>query len=355
MDRLEHDLRRLLESERWALPYDGGLVARARAGAARRRRARRSGAIAALAAAATAAVVLTATALGPAPARPAVPANQPTAGTGLIPWIDTAPPPPAEPAAPSPRPTAAPCRSSDLHLSDVTREGAGGHNGYFIAVRNDGPGRCTLSGYPALGAQTFGTPRSIENDTFFDVPQSQERPATVEPGELAYVTLESSQSCDSPQFELRDVELLLDSAGRLPLGVDLITTCAIRVGPWHLDASLSEPADRFDGIQASIEDVGSARHGAVLDYVVVLRNDGAEPITLEPCPGYTQELAVTGGKATGAYQLNCPTVRTLGPGKAARFAMRLGIPASAEPAAKVLLRWRLLGSAVEAQIYVAVG
>ena len=67
MDRLEHDLRRLLGSDRWALPYDGGLVTRARDGAARRRRARRAGVIAGLTAMATAAVLVTVNALGPAP------------------------------------------------------------------------------------------------------------------------------------------------------------------------------------------------------------------------------------------------------------------------------------------------
>jgi len=76
MDRLEHDLRQLLGSDRWALPYDAGLVSRARDGAARRRRARGAGAIAGLAVVATAAVLVTVSALGPAPDRVPPPSRE---------------------------------------------------------------------------------------------------------------------------------------------------------------------------------------------------------------------------------------------------------------------------------------
>jgi len=70
-------------------------------------------------------------------------------------------------------------------------------------------------------------------------------------------------------------------------------------------------------------------------YVVTLTNTGIEDRVTLPCPGYTESLGLyLSGRwqvEQSSYELNCSSVRRLLAGQSRRFAMRIRVPADAQP------------------------
>jgi len=78
--------------------------------------------------------------------------------------------------------------------------------------------------------------------------------------------------------------------------------------------------------------------GETLHYQVTLRNDGDQPVPLDPCPIYVERL--WGGNTTVAeprYLLNCAAASPIQPGGSTTFEMVLDIPVNAPPGPGVLL------------------
>jgi len=254
------------------------------------------------------------------------------------------------------RPATTRCLSSDLQLAGVQMEGAGGHSGTFVDVRNVGDARCTIGGYPALLGRDHSedsplTEIAAEHDTFFRWDQ-QERPATIDPGEKATTVVETSLACGSQTavYDSRDVEVVLDDGTRLPLHRDLASSCPIRIDSWYRNLLAPEPPNRFNSLETTIEAPQPARPGETLEYVVRLRNSGDDEVALEPCPGFRQLLSpwtetseIKPGKpiAYGDWRLNCDPVPILAPGGAVRFAMRIEVPDEVASEA-LLVEWQLI-------------
>ncbi|MGW0315732.1 DUF4232 domain-containing protein [Streptomyces flavidovirens] len=78
----------------------------------------------------------------------------------------------------------APCRTSNLALnwtSGGTAKPGGTHNeeqvNAFVAVKNTGPGACTLRGYPKVTLKMGTETQGVQTETFF--PQTSKKPKTV--------------------------------------------------------------------------------------------------------------------------------------------------------------------------------
>lgn len=68
------------------------------------------------------------------------------------------------------------------------------------------------------------------------------------------------------------------------------------------------------------------RAGGTLRYTVTLRNPTGVPVTLRPCPGYTQELSVTLPIVRRSFSLSCATQGTIPAHGHVRYAMELAVP-----------------------------
>jgi len=256
------------------------------------------------------------------------------------------------------RPATTRCLASNLQLAGVQMEGAGGHSGTFVDVRNVGGTRCTIGGYPALLGRDHSedgplTEIAAEHDTFFRWDQ-QERPATIDPGEKATTVVETSLACGSQTavYDYRDLQLVLDDGTRLPLHRDLASSCPIRTDTWYRNLLAPEPPNRFKSLEITIEPPQPVRPGETLEYVVRLRNGGDDGVALEPCPGFRQFLTpwpdtseIKPGKpiAYGDWRLNCDPARILAPGGTVRFAMRIDVPDDVASEA-LFLEWQLIDS-----------
>lgn len=266
---------------------------------------------------------------------------------GAVPWIDQKPEP-QRPVVPSPRPTAQPCRGEQLRVVSADSEGATGHLGRWVIVENTGGAACTLAGHPAVRGTDPSADRvdiPTAHGTWFDMPRSEERPATIAKGERASVIIESSMACDPqtgpPPYDFRDIELRVPDGTFLAVGGDYLSTCEPRVGPWHLPVHQVDDSTQWRSLRASIEAPSEVTVGTVLTYVVTLTNVSDDTVVLHPCPGYLQALGPT--KSGGSFGLNCTEVPTMGAGQSVRFEMQLpvqDIPPISGPT-EGLLAWKI--------------
>jgi Domain of unknown function (DUF4232) len=350
-DRLEQDLQRVLRDPRRSPTAAPDIVERVRAGMARRRARRR-------AAAATAAVLAVAAVAGLSTVltrdgRPASP--------GVVPWLDApvtpySPPPPAtEP----PRPAARACLGGDPRLAGVDREGATGHTGTFVHLQNTGRSRCTLAGSPQLTGLTAPgarVPIPAEHGTFFDSPpETQQRPATIDPTEQAVLTIETSLGCaggaPASTRTYRRVQIGLPDGATFQVADRLDSSCPFRIGTWYRPTPQPlEPPEPWPTLQARLQGVPATVHpGQPFDYVIELTNTGPASVPLNPCPAYTEAL----GGTRGDYRLNCQAGTVIPAFGSMRFAMRLNVGTDV-PSGPAKLLWALHGSTVAAGTEVTV-
>lgn len=266
---------------------------------------------------------------------------------GAVPWVDQKPEP-QRPVVPTPRPTAQPCRGEQLRLVSADSEGATGHLGRWVIVENTGGAACTLAGHPVVRGTDANDDRvdiPTVHGTWFDMPRSEERPATIATGERASVIIESSMACDPqtgpPPYDFRDIELGLPDGTFLPVGGNYLSSCEPRVGPWHLPVQQVDDSAHWRSLRASIEAPSEVTVGSVLTYVVTLKNVSDEAVVLDPCPGYLQALGPT--KSGGSFGLNCTEAAAIEAGQSVRFEMQLpvqNIPPIGGPT-DGLLEWKI--------------
>ncbi|MBV1851790.1 DUF4232 domain-containing protein [Catellatospora tritici] len=257
------------------------------------------------------------------------------------------------PGRESPRPAARPCTAADLPTVEfVGHNGAAGTRQSFIEIRNAGPSRCSIGGYPVLFSGGKTVPVNTDPGTL-TVPGYEERPATVDPGERARFVLGSSYSCgggvDGRTYSDISVRLL-DREYAIP-ELSLYGSCPIGITGIHrlLRDLSAEP--HYSGVRVRIEAPAKAKPGTDLDYTVTLTNTGGRPLALEPCLTYMEMLY----KGVEVHRLNCAP-GTIPAGGSLRFAMRLHIP-DYTPAQSWQLEWSVrepgaIGPTASAQVLV---
>ena len=268
-----------------------------------------------------------------------------------VPWSDRTDVEPWVWPAPAARVRTTACRGAALRLDEVNSDGATGHLGLWVRLVNRGTARCTIAGFPVLSAVSVGRRVTLhpERATWFR-DGTQERPATIDPGESAMTVVETSQTCEpqSSPTSYAALVLALPDGTRFPTGRDLSTTCPLRLDDWsRSNSGYVEPPARYPGLSARLETPDQAVPGTRLRYVVILANQGHYPVALGPCPGYDQTLApltrtsLAAGKPIvhGLWRLRCDAVPTIPPGASVRFKMELPVPDT--DASELLLTWGL--------------
>jgi hypothetical protein len=336
---VEESVRTALRDDRWTLPAWPDPVSRVRTGMTRRR-LRHAGAVAAVI---VAVLVVTIPILvrRTTPQPPVAPSPTPT--PTAVAWLDqqASTDQLGRPRLPSPRPTARPCTAADLSpTATTTDEGAAsGTRFYAVQLTNVGNSTCTLAGSAEVVATDAATdargPLELRSDDFLN-PESKEFPATVAPGEKATLSLVTASGCEggANMITYRNVVLVLPFRRYNLTGLVLETSCLLAVSPWFRFVEPYTLPPRFGQLRAGIEAPATVRAGGTLEYVVTLRSTGS-PVTLDPCPGYSQMLFKSGGN----YALNCAVVVI--PASGVRFAMRLAVALYTPPGPQQLM-WDLL-------------
>lgn len=251
----------------------------------------------------------------------------------MIPWI------PAKPPVPIPAAVAARCRLSQLEVgpSDpklgVFYNGETGSLAGAIVFRNLGK-PCALSGRPGLqlmdSAEAVPTRQEIlaESQAADDLtPPFSTR--ALPHGKAAIVTVVWSNWCGRG---VTGVRVTLPSGGgsaTLPiLGHPRCDQASsgtfVTVGAFRPFVPEPKPSTRLPLSVRFDRSSYVARRGAILDYVMTLRNTSKKPFRFARCPVYVESV----GSARETYVLNCHPVGVLAPGETAKFAMQFRVPST---------------------------
>jgi hypothetical protein len=283
-------------------------------------------------------------------------AGHPTAldrpGPQVVPWVDQVATSAAPTPAPGPRTTYPPCRASQLSGHVSTGGGAGGTFYQTLWLANSSPRPCALAGIPRVigsGPRAHSyrfRPESGPGDNLIGP-----GPAELAPGERAGATLSSWDGCPrllrGRKAPIDKLLVRLPRAGKLAVRVRPAdnAVCGFSVSrfgaPPPKTPSQRSPLNR---LTVSMQVPSSVQAGKVLAFTVTLRNRADRPVSLTPCPSYTEYLIAPMHSAVhDEYYLNCAVAHRIPAHATVRFAMRITVPAGSGSAK---LGWQLHDSEV---------
>jgi len=256
------------------------------------------------------------------------PATVPWAPLPLQAYLPTPLPNPS--ATPAPR-----CNLNDFKAQPIATGGATGNEAVVFAFTNRTSHACLTGGYPRVvlsqpGERTLAaTPGG-----FWD---ERSPAADLDPGATAHFYVGFSDACDTgpppPMYE----RLSSDAAGRwlihhgidwskasnsqIPLGV--AAQCGVTVT--ELAGTIAQPVyprDPLLQLTATISAPNSVMSGSLFTYVITLSNATAEPISLDPCRGYYQEVDSAKSQSF-SYELSCGAAHPIPAQGSERFAIEM--------------------------------
>jgi Protein of unknown function (DUF4232) len=266
------------------------------------------------------------------------------ADDGVIPWLPLPPP-----SIPQPKPlpskpvtrTAAACSASQLKSTNLGSSGRTADRGAVISFRNISGRTCRLAGAPQTTMYGPGYGPVVVTGrnhvgTSYDMP----------PGQSTQLWFSATDACVAgPQTGTPIVNrLVIAIPGGGTVTVDRLAVpraCGIAEGNFDREPPPpTYPQQPLTGAAIRLVLPPSAHAGAVMTYLVLVRNPTRAAITITPCPVYSERLEA-GSRHVPEYGLNCAGRASLAPGSTLRFQMKFTIPADA-PTGQALFHWFLL-------------
>ncbi len=184
---------------------------------------------------------------------------------------------------------------------------ATGNVDFPLILTNASTATCRLTGYPALvGITPSGDeiPINLGHGTFFGNLVATD----LSPGSSGELLLGGTDQCEAeptttgsrPGPTTSYTSLIIELPGRKgSVRVANHLQCGV-ADESQLGIAPTPPGTPQAGtlpfLQAQVQIDSQIRPGQVFHYVVVLSNEGSKPISLLPCPGYTEALYLKGGR-----------------------------------------------------------
>jgi uncharacterized protein DUF4232 len=263
------------------------------------------------------------------------------ASDGVVPWVSR---PLPTYTVPDPKlvryPTSAPlCRGSQLRVSQGRNAVGLGNRLEELVFTNLGASPCLLRGYPAISAETpAGTRRllhPLRGGTYFGLLV----PADLRPGGHVFLDFGTSNCacrCEGgAPVRYRDLVFTLPHGGSVQgRDVSISQDCFLSMSAFGLPARYALPRavpGTAGALRARLRLPASVRAGSTLRFVVTLSNPAKTPVTLDPCPGFTEGIYTSGLSARHSFALNCDSVRSIPAFGHVRYELRLAVPSRATP------------------------
>jgi len=275
----------------------------------------------------------------------------------VVPWVQAKPAQLAERS-----PAAAPCKAADLAMRGDVNFAANGRGGGIavIALEHTGKQPCRLEGSPQIklvkgeGPEQINTPLQRPPVIFPDTAYPLSTLSSLQPGEIAGLTLTWTNWCQKavpgkPHLAPKALRITLPGQnGHLDANYNAVPPCldpskpsAIGVSPFETAKVKPTPPWTSASSQVTASVPGPpphARRGALLHFVVVLRNGSQQTMRFDRCPSYVQQLVPAG--EVEVHTLNCAAAKPIAPGASEAFAMQIRVPEKA-PAGGNGLFWGL--------------
>ncbi len=273
---------------------------------------------------------------------PATPKPTPTPilTPGVVTWVNRPAPAYSPPPQPSPTPyptSATPCLASQLGVSTGPSGAAAGNDLEGFAFTNVSRTTCLLGGRPRVTAinaagRRVALPLS-PGQTFF----GPLLPADIAPGSQGFLYFGTGSACGSgaeqqTNTQYRALWFDLPSGGRLQSTLTLFAgSCGLVMDNLGLPAPVlpaSTPSPGSPGtLDAHVDLPSTVAVGQTLRYTVSLHNPSDVPVSLKPCPSYTETLYAS--YPWPSFWLNCDQVTVIPPGGQVVYAMELKVPSGA--------------------------
>jgi hypothetical protein len=292
-----------------------------------------------------------------------VAASEPTAtagstlSPGVVAWIDARPSPSPPPAD---RPTAGlpACSADALDIRFTGWSGAGGslQGGIVMSEPDETAPVCVLSGVATVSVVDAGG-RAMAIDVG-PVPNPSPAPVVVEPGlplppeheallvGQAGFSLYWSNWCGADPGPSATLVVGLPGSGTRPLAMGVeaprcdsaADRSVMTVAPIEAAEAPEPSPPPWAELVGHVEVPSVVVAGETLHYQVTLRNNGDQPVPLDPCPAYVERLwSGSTLVAEPRYLLNCAATSSILAGTSTTFEMLLDIPADAPPGPGILL------------------
>jgi hypothetical protein len=235
-----------------------------------------------------------------------------------------------------------------------------------VALRNVGPGRCRLTGYPTV--RLVGAPRApaqrqadlpAQAPAFPEILQPTATLRALAPGATAILGIDWSNWCvpsaarsPKPQVPPTAVRITLGKGlGSLDVNYNAVPACDAPGQPSTIGVRPFAPAPlpasqpwTTANVKATIQPADgpgsplTAKRGQVARFVIRLQNTSPVAVRFDRCPLMAEVLAPSG--QTEVHQLNCRPAGPISPGSSLFFEMRIDVPPGA-PLGKNGLLWEL--------------
>ena len=256
--------------------------------------------------------------------------------SGPVPWADS----PATPAMilaqstkplPTPKPmtNAPPCRSRDLQLARVWRNGLAGTLIVGVTLRNVGPSACLERGRPSVVALSPDGPEvratALALRPWGEVANTSARAEVAVAILIPEACAADPGGADQGLPIYQSYVMTLPGGGRIAFaspGVAL--PCGIEVTPFYTALPAPRyPPDYLARLRPRLVVPASVKAGATLNFIVDLTNPTSRPVPLNPCPIYL-EFARPDIKLP--FVLNCHSVRAIPAHATVTYRMEMPIP-----------------------------
>jgi hypothetical protein len=216
-----------------------------------------------------------------------------------------------------------------------------------VALQNKGKQTCRLEGSPQVRLVKDGGPKQVNTPIqrppliFPDTAYPLSSLLAVKPGEYAGLTLTWFNWCD-PQIPGKkrvppsSVRITLPKGlGHVDADYNAVPPCQdpkrpseIGVSPFETAKVKPMPPWTNAVVKASVPNQPvRAKRGAMLHFVVELKNTSRTTVTFDRCPAYVQQLVPQG--QVEVHMLNCAAAKPIAPGASEAFAMNIRVPKDA--------------------------
>lgn len=275
----------------------------------------------------------------------AYPFVAPLPGSDVVPWVAATP---GSRTSQTPQPIPARTRACDVSQLVVSAQTAGGGGtvlGVLTLMHSQADARpCFLAGSPSqIAIQRTDTGREIPIDysaSRHAGPGAQDAGSAhellLDEGAVVATSFIWTNWCGEP---LKKVRFLMktSTAASAPIGISNAVDAEYgsarcdRPGvPSHITGyAFRNPPSQPENLDVSIDVPPTAVAGRPLDYVVSISNNDVRPLSLDPCPAYTEQLFRPKQRESHEEQwvLNCGGLPAkVWPGERVELAMQIAVP-----------------------------
>jgi hypothetical protein len=210
------------------------------------------------------------------------------------------------------------CSGRDFVAGGTAPNGATGHYLLEVDIVSVASTPCGLEGYPQVVANVPGGTPVIAAHGGGTFTGGAVLPVVVAPGATLAIILGTERDCPAryaspavyPERASDRVSITMPGGGTVVVPASQDVLCGLSVAPFHQPAPIGPPPAQPPtfALQPLLQAPKSVPAGTTISYTVTLPNDTGGPVSLVPCPSFTE---TTGPQTASPYLLDCHNLPSL--------------------------------------------